>query len=535
MKRWKDPFPKTPEAFHDRVEQTLRGLEDADMRENRSYRKLTVALVAAIVALLTIGAVAAVIGNNQLKQELSDAGVSDMAERVQEVHLTDAGDGFNFAVDEIVWEGEDLYISYTLSVPEDGKTYLAALLRPKINGEQPDYRLSRYLEDFQVMAMGGDYPAAKTFVLPVIADSREIELHDMKLGVGAAFFETDRPLEYIPDFFEEGGVYETSDLLMDWDRLIRQRVFKSADTLYYWNDDDGSPLIDLDFFPEVLGMMDAEGAEEAGYVTAPQDPARQFWKLTITPAGLDSTGIASLVAERGLELPLSRDMISHDLYNGLEENTFRYNDMTIIIENFHMTHFKLTADIWIIPDGGIPQTTGDVDFRPYPSLFIDINDKNQEYELYGGSWGGIGTMDDGVRAYHAEYFCDGYIPLGDLRSVKLVARRWDEDAQEFVDPTVVGSLKPILDETAAEEEANALATREAAGSWQPGDPDIIVWANKDGTFYHLDKNCSGMRNAVKWHIANVVEAGKKPCPVCAGGKSEPAQLEEGEDISCDFD
>ena len=31
MKRWKDPFPQTPKGFHDRVEQTLGGLQDTDM------------------------------------------------------------------------------------------------------------------------------------------------------------------------------------------------------------------------------------------------------------------------------------------------------------------------------------------------------------------------------------------------------------------------------------------------------------------------------------------------------------------------
>ena len=33
-------------------------------------------------------------------------------------------------------------------------------------------------------------------------------------------------------------------------------------------------------------------------------------------------------------------------------------------------------------------------------------------------------------------------------------------------------------------------------------------------------------------IGDAVEDGKKPCPVCAGGKPGPVQLEEGEDISC---
>ena len=141
MKRWKDPFPRTPKGFHDRVEQTLGGLEDTEMKKNHRYKRRTALLVAAILALLAIGAVAAVIGNNQLKQELTDAGATDMAGRVQDIHLADAGNGFKFTIDEAVWEGDDLYVSYILSVPEDGNTYLVGLLAPRINGRPAEYRV----------------------------------------------------------------------------------------------------------------------------------------------------------------------------------------------------------------------------------------------------------------------------------------------------------------------------------------------------------------------------------------------------------
>ena len=38
MKRWNDPFPQTPKGFHDRVEQTLGGLEDKNMRNQHTKR-----------------------------------------------------------------------------------------------------------------------------------------------------------------------------------------------------------------------------------------------------------------------------------------------------------------------------------------------------------------------------------------------------------------------------------------------------------------------------------------------------------------
>lgn len=531
MRRWQDPFPPTPKGFHDRVEQTLRGLEDMDMKQNRRYKKLTLALVAALIALLAIGAVAAVIGNNQLKDELSDAGAKDMAERVQDVHLADAGDGFNFAVDEVAWEGDDLYISYTLSVPEDGNTYLVGLMCPRINGKPANYRLGGYLDDgwsCTTIAMGGDYPATDTFVKPVLADSRELELKDMKLEARAAFFKANRPLQYLPDFYDEEGDYAYPEMLVLWESThSKVYAFPNSDTLYYWDlDECGAPMVDLCMFPDVLEVMAAEDAEEKGYAIDMKDYA--FADRAITPKGMDHTGIASLAAERSVSLPLSKDMVSHDLYNGLEENTFRYDGMTVTVEDFRMTHFKIEAKIWMLPDEGMPEKDDEVDFSRFPGVFIEVNGK----ELYSSMWGGTEFMRNDTSAFCWDYSYDGYVPLGELQSVRLVAKHWDEAKREYTDEAVIADLTPILDTAAAEEEAQALATREAAGNWQPGDPEITVWATKGGTYYHLEEHCSGMYSAVQWDISKAVEDGKKPCPVCAGGEPAPVELEEGEDISC---
>ncbi len=531
MRRWQDPFPPTPKEFHDRVEQTLRGLEDMDMKLTRRYKKLTTLLIAALIALLAIGAVAAVIGNNQLKDELSDAGAKDMAERVQDVHLADAGDGFNFAVDEVAWEGDDLYISYTLSVPEDGNTYLVGLLAPRINGRPANYRVGGYLEDgwtCSTIALGGKYPATDTFVRPIIADSRELDLKDMKLEVGAAFFKANRPLQYLPDFYNEEGDYAHPEMLVPWESARRKTTaFPNSNTLYYWNlDECGAPMVDLWMFPDVLEVMSAEDAVEMGYAFDGRDYA--FVDRVLTPKGLDHTGIAKLAAERSISLPLSKDMVSHDLYNGLEENTFRYDDMTITVENFRMTHFKIEARIWMLPDEGMPEKDDEVDFSRFPGVFIEVNGK----ELYSSMWGGTEFMRNDTSAFCWDYSYDGYVPLGELQSVRLVAKHWDEAKREYTDEAVIADLTPILDTAAAEEEAAALATREAAGSWQPGDPEITVWATEGGTYYHLEEHCSGMYSAVQWDISKAVEDGKKPCPVCAGGEPGPVELEEGEDISC---
>ena len=140
MKRWKDPFPQTPKGFHDRLEKTLGGLQDTDMRRNHNYRKLNIALIAALIAILatTAVAVAVVLGNARFKQALTDSGADEVAALVQEVHVPatgDEADGFRLSIDEIIWEDDKLYFTYTASVPDDGNRYLLALYTPLLDGE----------------------------------------------------------------------------------------------------------------------------------------------------------------------------------------------------------------------------------------------------------------------------------------------------------------------------------------------------------------------------------------------------------------
>ena len=119
MKRWKDPFPQTPKGFHDRVEQTLGGLEERKMKHTN--HKLTVTLAAALIILATAAAaMAVVLGNARFKRALTAGGADDVAALVQEVHVPAAGDGtegFGLSIDEILWEDDLLYFSYTASVP----------------------------------------------------------------------------------------------------------------------------------------------------------------------------------------------------------------------------------------------------------------------------------------------------------------------------------------------------------------------------------------------------------------------------------
>ena len=53
-----------------------------------------------------------------------------------------------------------------------------------------------------------------------------------------------------------------------------------------------------------------------------------------------------------------------------------------------------------------------------------------------------------------------------------------------------------------------------------------VFCTLDGTYYHVEENCSGMRGASKVTYAEARVTGKKRCPTCIGGVDETEQAAE---------
>ena len=54
----------------------------------------------------------------------------------------------------------------------------------------------------------------------------------------------------------------------------------------------------------------------------------------------------------------------------------------------------------------------------------------------------------------------------------------------------------------------------SSASAAPAGSTTMVYARTDGTYYHTDSKCSGMKNAVHVSYATAVAAGKKRCPTC---------------------
>lgn len=51
--------------------------------------------------------------------------------------------------------------------------------------------------------------------------------------------------------------------------------------------------------------------------------------------------------------------------------------------------------------------------------------------------------------------------------------------------------------------------------------EASVYCTENGTYYHLDEFCSGMRTATQHSLSEASSMGKKPCPVCVPSSGEP--------------
>ena len=58
--------------------------------------------------------------------------------------------------------------------------------------------------------------------------------------------------------------------------------------------------------------------------------------------------------------------------------------------------------------------------------------------------------------------------------------------------------------------------------------DTVYYGTADGKWYHTDKFCQGMKNAISYTKSEAEAEGKTPCPVCAGGTSTGSSSEGSE-------
>lgn len=163
---------------------------------------------------------------------------------------------------------------------------------------------------------------------------------------------------------------------------------------------------------------------------------------------------------------------------------------------------------------------------------------------------GYGLSPDDRASYGFGLDIDSIIPLEGLEKLVLMPYRMhyddhDQPVYDYLKDWAV-ELTPILrpaqtiaepiqtlspEEQAASdrfmngEVVTRLERQVAAANWKAGDPTVTVYATERGKYFHVDIECSGMRNAFPWDIEDAVKGGKLPCPDCVGGPNAPDEAD----------
>ena len=507
-------FPPVPGHFLDRIDRTMEEIEAMNTNSIKRIRRVSrPVLIAAIVFALTAAtALAAVLGNHALKDALNASGLEDVAEQVTDIQATDASDGFSLTLDEAVWEGEKLYLSCTIAVPEDGNTYLYSLMLPTLNGEHASSRLAIYFDQLfgpLVYPIGGAFPAQATLILPLESDSSVLSGGTVELGLRADFYTTNRKLAPMPD---EEDMDEYLDATQD------ALVYKSSDVLYYA--EGGSPGIQLTAYREVADL-DWQGNVD-GWLSSGAEPEK-----------IAATGLIDLLSTRELQVPLSKNMLSGTVMNNLDVRDFTWKDVAFTVERFHMTHFSMELVLHaeqngIAMDNASWDDRDDAEFqfpeRLHNARFELVNgDGSPLMDIYGETCTDCRISDAPTGGYTVTITAEALFP-DEPRPFILLPQYWvsveNEDYEKELvsdtdDPIV--TLTPVYSEEVHETELEEQERFEAIRDWKQGDAAQTVYATDQGSYYHYKPDCSGMISSKAVSIEDALAAGKPACPTCIGG------------------
>ena len=420
MRRIEDPFPPTPERFHLRVEQTLGALEEREMKHGIPYKK-TVILVAAIVtALLMATAVAAVVRNAHFKEKLSAEGAADVAGLVQEVHLSDTAatqDGFDFTIDEIIWEDSDLYVSYSMTVPEDGK-YLVALYTPTMNGERLDYdakgfTLPKFIDQgggqATALLLGGDRGRSCNELLTLKADPNARKRTDNHLAFRAVLLRTDYDFVGSADWTDMLNPPECAQFDKRWHKWAAPESTFPAESLY---------PVEPEYPDGYAEMMDTIAAAfgDDGLLTVDE---------------LASTGYAEVVAEREIAMDVDGTQMEEILFNDVAEHDFDRMGVHVHIDRFRMTHLGVAIEYTISVPGAKGEDEEAIrklnDFEDVSWHFGTIDGQPLGYSLGGEGGGGWAPLDDGTPAYSMSWRESVILPTDSMGRIVFAPCEYVDD------------------------------------------------------------------------------------------------------------
>lgn len=399
MKRFNDPFPATPEGFHLRVEETLMSLEEKPVDKRHVFHKT--ALLAAVIALL-LTAVAGVVGHTRLKDALNAAEVAEVAALVEEVHATGdspvSGKGLSFSVDELIWEGNALYVTCSLAVPEDGD-YLVALYNPLLNGQRLEYNAlgwtqSKFFDqpENRVLLLGNTHGTQCTELLTFKVDSALREQHDNHLQFRAALMKTAHAFQGETDFggLFNGAEYASLNPDADW-------LFEQGET---------------DYTRMLHDIQSARGTDDV---------------LTIDE--LCRTQYAAMADVREIDLNLDAARTAPILFDDVANRDFEMDGLRLHVEDFRLTHTGISMRYTVTdPEGDSARLNAYMESCAQLS-FCTPTGKPLGLTLDESGSASMTRLSDGSPAIDAHLEISAFIPLKDSGAILLAPVSYPEDAQ----------------------------------------------------------------------------------------------------------
>ncbi len=442
-------------AFRARLEKRMRR-ELARKQAGKAHLSRRGMIVLAAVLALALSATAIAVYDGLLRRRTENvpevaAGIADVNAKIEQ------DGGFSFSVDEVLWQDTMLELSYSLSVPDDGKTYLVGFYAPELNGEKIYINDATHvgISEASLLAVGNGFPTTTAGVMRLHVEPRMQKPDNRELIVPVVFFTTDRPIVQLESqeayvaMINEGKAKEKSE----GKSLFGRQQFQSSDTFYYvYNTDQGTPWIDMLDYGEMLDARDAHYnryLEESGMDSDQlhMNDALLYDAYTLDPASIAATGLVQLESEASVSMQLTDSMLDTKQFNALAETTIDNGEYTIEITEFKLSRLRGNYC------GRVRRNDGAVVEEDMSMMLILYKDGTK---LTNGCWlmGDDKPLEDGSRIFTGMLY--GYIQLDDVQNLLLAPCIYDENNEVHYDLTRSFKLTPIYDEAAAIAEVNTI-------------------------------------------------------------------------------
>jgi len=421
---WKNAFGPAPENFRHQLMQTLNGLEEREMKYVKKYSLKVIAVAAAIITLLVATAVAVVQGNI-LRTGLTNGGGEKLAAHVQDVHVTDARSDFSFTIDEVLWEEDMLFASYTVTVPEDGKLYLFSPCDLQINGQNIGYDGGIDAQFFtRMFALGGEYGVSVSQIMQMKVLEGMDNGADNQFSCSCVFMQAQKPIVKLEED-AYGALFTEPDAHGNENQLM-----KNADILYYTDTTatgDAVPVLYLHQYPEVCAVRDKNDVVSAD--------------------ALEQIGIARNADVRTITISIQKSDTSAVCFNNVVQRNFDMNGYSIEITKLEISRFKSRYEAIIRKDGS--EATEWTAEEPYGQYYALCNADGTTFGTQTASLlGAYYTKEkNGKNAYCVDGSGEGIYPVDGLEEIYLAPSISDENgATVGYDMTHAIKITPIFTE-----------------------------------------------------------------------------------------